>query len=189
MSDSAISQSKLLPLVKKAKQGDSDAYGEIYNALFPGIYRFVKFRVHDELAEDITADIFVKGWQKIDKYKEQKAVPFSAWMYRIARNTVIDMYRKQEKTVELEDYHEDQDVLNKADTETRKGFVVSQVQKAMTQLPKRYFDVLHLTYIANLSNEDAAAVLKIKDGALRTLKSRALLKLKEHLPPELANQV
>jgi RNA polymerase sigma-70 factor (ECF subfamily) len=189
MSDSAISQSKLLPLVKKAQQGDSDAYGEIYNALFPGIYRFVKFRVHDALAEDITADIFVKAWQKIDKYKAQKSIPFSAWVYRIARNTVIDNYRKQENLVELGDYHEDKDALNQADTETKKGYLVAQVQKAMAQLPKRYFDVLHLTYIANLSNEDASAVLKIKDGALRTLKSRALLKLKEHLPPELATQL
>ncbi len=189
MSDSSISQSALLPLVKKAQQGDSDAYGKIYDALFPGIYRFVKFRVHDELAEDVTADVFVKAWQKIDKYKEKKAVPFSAWVYRIARNTVIDTYRKQEQLVELTDQHEDGDELNLADSEIKRKNLVSEVQAAMSRLPKRYFDVLHLTYIAHLSNEDAAQVLKIKDGALRTLKSRALLKLKEYLPPELADQV
>ena len=177
--------SVLLKLVAKAQQGDREAFGKIYDQFFTPVYRYTALRVSEEVTEDLVADIFMKVWEKLYTYKERKNVPFGAWLFRIARNTVVDEYRSNRTWEEIHEDVSDPDILNRADTATKRAYVLQIVRRAMVQLPNRYYEVLSLSFIAGLSNAEVARVLKISEGSVRILKYRALRKLKELLPAEL----
>src|SRR3989344_1957239 len=90
-------------LVRRAKGGEAEAFGLLYDHYLPPIYRFVLFRVsHREEAEDVTHQTFLKAWERIEQY-EPKGHSFGSWLYRIARNAVIDTHRKRNPQVSIDE--------------------------------------------------------------------------------------
>ena len=74
--------------------GDPYAFAELYDAFADRVYGFVRLRVRDVRdAEEIVETVFLKAWQALPDY-EQRGLPFSAWLFRIARNAVIDEVRR-----------------------------------------------------------------------------------------------
>jgi len=185
MPKKSLEEADLLDLVRKSQTGDTDAFGTLYNHYFESVYRFTAFRVPDEVAEDLVADIFVKAWEKLHTYKVQKSIPFGAWLFRIARHTVIDAYRAQQKTEEVSEETEDTDEFNRAETRVKRKHLLKMVRGAMSELPRRYQEVLHLSFMADLPSDEVARVLRMRSGAVRTLKSRALQRLEELLPSDI----
>lgn len=184
MSTSQLNEGELQQRVEQAQNGDTEAFGAVYDHFFDQVYRYAAFRVPAELAEDLVADIFVKAWEKLHTYKPQKNVPFGAWLFRIARYTVIDSYRARQVVEEVPEDMEDTDALNRAETRVKRRHLLSMVRGAMEELPSRHREVLELSYMAGLPNAEIARVLRMREGAVRTLKSRALKKLEGVLPPE-----
>ena len=89
-------------IVKAAANGDEQAFASLYDTYLDSIYRFIYLRVEDQqTAEDITSNVFLKAWEKLDKY-QFRGVPFRAWLFRIARNAVIDHYRTRKEMAPLE---------------------------------------------------------------------------------------
>jgi len=89
-------------LVKKARKGQAEAFGLLYNRHLPAIYRFIFLKVnHQQDAEDLTHQVFLQAWQGIKSYR-LKGFPFSSWLYRIASNKVVDYYRTKKTYIELE---------------------------------------------------------------------------------------
>src|ERR1051326_7426657 len=86
-------------LVQRAQGGDREAFGQIYEQLAPKLYGYVYHRVgaSRELAEDLTAGIFLKLIEKLPCYQD-RGLPFTAWVYRLAHNQIIDYFRAQPKT-------------------------------------------------------------------------------------------
>src|SRR3990172_13082101 len=76
-----------------------------YTTLFRSadrVYRFALFRVSDvQTAEDLTSQVFLKDWENLNRF-QLRGAPFSAWLFRIARNTIIDHYRTRKETLPLE---------------------------------------------------------------------------------------
>ena len=184
MSRKTLEEADLQDLVRRSQEGDTEAFAGIYNHYFESVYRFTAFRVPEEMAEDIVADVFVKAWEKLHTYKLRRNVPFGAWLFRIARHTVIDAYRTQRAFDEVPEDLPDPDDLNRADDAAKRGDVLRIIREAFSQLPRRYREVLLLTYVSELSHADAAHTLRMTEGGVRILKFRALRKLKEHLPPD-----
>lgn len=178
-----LPEEELQRLVILAQDGDTDAFEKLYLNFFLPIYRYTSFRVDSEAAEDIVADVFVKAWEKLHKYKPQRGVPFGAWLFRIARHTVIDSYRKDRDFDEVSDDLADPDGLNRADAALRTGDTLRIVRHALDQLPRRYKEILILSYIAELPHHEVARVLRMTEGGVRILKFRALRKLESLLPP------
>ena len=84
-------------LVKRAKHGDSDAFGELHDYYVDAIYNFLASRTSDPLdAEDLTGEVFLRAWRSLKNYR-QKGYPFSAYLFRIARNLLIDHYRQSQR--------------------------------------------------------------------------------------------
>lgn len=183
--DPQLPEEHLQRLVTKAQDGDTDAFERLYEQFFLPIYRYTAFRVPADIAEDIVADVFVKAWEKLHQYKVQKGVPFGAWLFRIARHAVIDTYRRERDFDELSEELADPDALNRADADVRNSDVLRIVREAMSQLPRRYREVLMLSYIADLPHDEVARVLKLTEGGVRILKFRALRKLEALLPPDI----
>ncbi len=172
-------------LVVLAQGGDSAAFEKIYDQFFLPVYRYTAFRAPQEMVEDLVADVFVKVWEKLHQYRAQKGVPFGAWVFRIARHAVIDAYRRDRDFEEIVDEMEDPDVWNRADTRTHAKDTLRVVRSALGKLPKRYREILLLSYVAELTISEVSRVLRLTEGAVRILKFRALKKLEAALPADM----
>lgn len=185
MEASTIDDGRLKALVLQAQAGDTAAFGELYNLCFGAVYRYTAFRLPAEVAEDVTADIFVKAWEKLGSYQPQPQVPFLAWLFQIARRTVIDVYRRDRHFEEVPEDLPDEDEFNQEDTALRRKSAINAVRTAIDQLPTRYRDVLVLSFIGNLPGSAVARVMRTSEGSVRVLKLRALRKLESILPANL----
>ena len=183
MSSPSLEPTALAQLVKLAQDGNTEAFGKIYDAFLTPVYRYVVFRFPEELAEDLVADIFVKAWEKIHTYRTFTGIPFSAWLFRIARHAVIDAYRStrgfEELSEELVDENRDNDPAHRMD----RKLSIAMVRSALDLLPKDYRDVLLLHYVAGLGHTEVARSLRMTEGYVRQLKFRGLKKLEDLLPP------
>ena len=97
-----VGQDEDAALAVRASHGDVTAFGLLYDRHVDAIYRYVYYRVRDDAeAEDLTSDVFMKALRAIPRYEPRQA--FLAWLYRIARNAVIDRARRGNRQVPFED--------------------------------------------------------------------------------------
>src|SRR5512134_2500491 len=89
-------------LVEAAKQGDPEAFGALFDHFYGPVYRYVAARVgRPSDAEDLAQLVFVKALEALPRY-EERGVPFGGWLFRLARNVVIDHVRTRHETSDLE---------------------------------------------------------------------------------------
>src|SRR5512142_1968019 len=135
-------------LVDLAKSGDGEAFARLYEAYFDRVYRFIFFRVtDDQVAEDLASQVFLKAWENLHRYKPKG--PFLAWLYAIARNTVIDSYRTRKQTVSLDDAAPLASPEEKLDDRLQLEFDLQSLQAAMQRLTQEQQEVLTLKFIAD----------------------------------------
>ena len=182
MVDHPLPPEELQALVHKAQNGDTEAFGKVYDAFLTPVYRYVVFRFPEELAEDLVADIFVKAWEKLHTYKPRAGVPFGAWLFRIARYAVIDAYRSSRGFEEISDEMADENKDNDPRSRTERGISVAAVRSALNELPRDYREVLVMHYAAGLGHKEVADALHMTEGYVRILKFRGLKKLQSLLP-------
>src|SRR5512146_1872308 len=90
-------------VIKQVKNGDAEAYGLLYEQYAEVIFRYVHSHLERRLdAEDLTEEIFLRAWRALPKYDE-RGLPFSAFLFRIARNSLIDYYRQRKSVQSIED--------------------------------------------------------------------------------------
>lgn len=165
-------------LVEAAINGDQQAFGQIYDAHMDELFRFIYARVEDrQTAEDITSDVFLKAWEKLDSY-EIRGAPFRAWLYRIARNAVIDHYRtrKQEAPLEAVINTTDEDSMPVAQ-KVSLSLESETVLTAMHEITDDQRNVLILKFVQNLTTKEVAKILGKRQGAIRALQMRGLQSL------------
>jgi RNA polymerase sigma-70 factor, ECF subfamily len=168
-------------LVQEARAGDAWAFGRLFDHYHQPVYRFVATRVRRPSdAEDLTQLVFVKALEALPRY-EARGVPFGGWLFRLARNTVIDFVRTS---------HEHADLATSAD---RAGHdagpdelaVIRQeidaVGAALRRLTEDQRDAIALRFFAGLSAREAAEVMGKQEGTVRGLQFRALAALRREL--------
>lgn len=163
----------------KLKSGDSDAFSFFYDQYATRIYRFVYIKVSDkQVAEDLTQDIFLRIWQHLVDKKDIKS--FQAFIFRIARNAVIDYYRRayrQELPLEYVDESREESIDDKID-HLDKMIDSAALLEQLKHMKAEYQEVLLLRYVEDLSIEDIATILQKDKNNVRVLLHRALAKLK-----------
>ena len=168
-------------LVKKAVNRDVAAFEQLYSLFIDRIYKFFLYRVGDShLAEDLTSTVFVKAWQSIDRYQERGA-PFSAWLYKIARNSVVDHYRKDKENVSLDGQGMILPVGDDLSESVERRFTQKQIRTALGSLKKDQREVIILHFFDSLSYSEIAEVMDKREGAIRTIQYRALRSLRKVL--------
>ena len=168
----------ILGLIAKTKKGDPGAFAEIYNLYFKKIYRFIYFRVsHKETAEDLAEDVFLKVYGKLGSIHSSNS--FEAWLYQIARNSVIDYYRQKQANVALEEIENtltyEKNVIDLVNLEERQKILL----KLLKELATEQQIVIKLKFFENLDNHEIAEMLHKNEGAIRVIQFRAISKLKE----------
>lgn len=169
-------------LVELAQRGDPEAFGSLYEYYLPRIYRFILIKVsHKEQAEDLTHLTFLRAWENVRSYKH-KGHPFSSWLYRIARNAVIDHYRRGVPQVSIEDVSAeilgiDDSLIEGADSK----ILWEDLLEAIKTLKEIEQDVLIMRFVEDLPHQEIAAAVDKTEGAVKVIQHRALKKLKEIL--------
>jgi len=166
-------------LVKKAKQGEEQAFGELYERYFERIYRFIYFRVnHKEIAEDLTEDVFVKAWSKIKHVKEES---FGGWVYQIAKNRIIDYYRQSKETVDITEI---ENILESDENIIESTNLIIE-QKTFLELLKKLTPeqqiIIKLKFIEDLDNSEISELISKSEGSIRVIQHRAIQRLQELL--------
>lgn len=180
--------SEKLLLYRLKTKSDPESYAKLYDAYVDRIYRFVYFKVssHEE-AEDITSEVFLKAWHFIQEKKDIKS--FSGLLYRIARNCIIDLYRR--KSAKPEANLEEQ--IEKGFEAGDKGKWLKDINaklesekiiKALKKLKQEYQEVITLRYVDELEIDEIAEIVGKGNVAVRVTLHRAITKLQAFLEQE-----
>lgn len=168
-------------LVQKAKAGDADAFAILYDAYVDRIYRYIYFRVSDDVVtEDLTSQVFLKAWESLDRYNAGTS-PYLAWLYTIARNLVIDYYRTKKATVNLDEIVQVSASDPDPDDAVQHRLDAQAIRDALQTLTEEQQQVLTLRFIAGMSTDDIAKLMDKRSGAIRALQMRALQALTKYM--------
>jgi RNA polymerase sigma-70 factor (ECF subfamily) len=169
-------------LVGRASRGDKEAFSRLYESHFDRIYRYVAVKIGNRVeAEDMTQQVFVRAYKSVGSYKQQ-GVPFSAWLFRIAHNQMVDYVRKESKrlTVPLD---ESLPVASESDPqhEAELRLNMEQVATATRQLTKAQREVISLRFAGCQSIAEVARTMGKSEGAIKALQHSAILALRKTL--------
>ncbi|HEY8808051.1 MAG TPA: RNA polymerase sigma factor [Candidatus Limnocylindria bacterium] len=172
-------------LARRAGSGEAEAFGVLYDRYVDKVYRYVFYRVRNEAeAEDVTSEVFMRALRAIPKYEPRQA--FLAWLYRIARNAVIDRSRRQaaRQQVSFEDAlaHPNADQVVNPDAALLAGSDASVVRRAMQQLTPLQQEILVLRYVEGYDTKTISKLVGKRDGTIRGIEFRALATLRTLIP-------
>jgi RNA polymerase sigma-70 factor (ECF subfamily) len=171
-------------LVARALQGDSGAFGHLYDRYLNPLYRYIYYRVADRLeAEDLTETVFLKAWEAIHRL-DPKGLNFQAWLYRIAHNTVVDHFRSRKSEIPLENLTNLHHKGPTPEQEIQSKLEAARLARALSQLNPDQQQVIACRFIAGISHSETAEVMDLMEGHVRVLQHRALKRLKELLEEE-----
>ena len=160
---------------------------EFYDQNVAKIYRYIYFRVSsEEQAQDLTSEVFLKCWQRMNSRKENIA-NLRAFFYQVARNSIADFFRQRSHSpLSLSEITEN----SLADFPEKKSQPLDQVsatleidliKKALNKLSGDYQEIIIWRYLDELEISEIAEIMEKKEGAVRTLLSRALAELRKVL--------
>ena len=168
-------------LVHRAQRGDKEAFTQLYESHFDKIYRYVVLRIGNKTeAEDVTQQVFLKALQSIRSFK-WKGIPFSAWLFRIAHNLVVDYLRKVKKVVitPLNESSVKSDSNPQLLVEQRLD--IEQLISATKRLTRAQREVISLRFAGELSVAESAKVMGKSEGAVKALQHSAIVALRKTL--------
>lgn len=178
---------RLRALVDLAKQGDTDAFGQLYDHYVSGIFRFVYYRVGSrQLAEDLTSETFVRGLRAIQRFNWQ-GKDFGAWLTTIARNLIADHFKSSRSRLEVVTETIPESRTHAASPEEEVLSLISNKMlfDAVKSLPPEQRDCILMRFIQGLSIAQTAAALGRSEGAIKQLQLRAVRGLAKSIPEEL----
>jgi len=171
-----------LDLVRRAGS-DTEAFGLLYEQHVRRIYNYIYYRTgnhHD--AEDLTARVFQRALRHVGRF-EDKGVPFSAWLYRIAHNLVANWHRDRSRrpTVPLEDH-----VLPTGSGSLPEAAAMASEEQrvlleAVRRLPEERQQLLILKFVERMSNAEIGVIMGRTEGAIKSLYHRTLNALRDDL--------
>jgi RNA polymerase sigma-70 factor (ECF subfamily) len=177
-------------LVIQAQQGDQAAFATIYEEYSPLVYRFLRRRLDgsDEVVEDLTEDVFVKVYEKLDRYVE-RGLPFTAWLYRIAHNHLVDYLR----TLPRMTAHSLDDVAEVPERQASAAYgrVLDRqsLEPALARLTPEQRQAIELRFMEGMSVAETASSMGRSEEAVKKLQARALANLRRHLAPAMPSGV
>ncbi len=177
---------RLRALVDLAKEGDAEAFGQLYDHYVSGVFRFVYYRVgSQQLAEDLTSETFVRGLRAIQRFNWQ-GKDFGAWLTTIARNLVADHFKSSRARLEIvaETIPEGKATVASPEQEVLALISNEMLFEAVNSLPNEQRDCILMRFIQGMSIAQTAAALGRSEGAIKQLQLRAVRSLAKTMPED-----
>lgn len=181
-SDRDYSNTNEADLVDWSKD-DKHAFGELYERYVKRIYNYCFYRTgnqHD--AEDLTARVFMRAIKHIESY-DDRGVPFSAWLYRIAHNLVANWHRdnSRHKIIPLDDFLTTKVEVDAPEVMTERLDEEQHLMVSVNRLPEDRQQLIFLKFVERLSNAEIGEIMDRTEGAIKSLYHRTLSSLHDDL--------
>lgn len=161
-------------IIQKAKNGDRQALGLIWDELTPKLFGYLISTLRDRtIAEDILQITWLKAIDNLSKF-EPRGVGFGAWLFAIAKNECRQHWRNQKHEISFDPVEHDRPDINQSNTET-----TILVNQSLASLSEEDRELVRLRYIADLSFRDIAAILKTNPITVRVRIHRAIARLRD----------
>ncbi|RJQ43851.1 MAG: sigma-70 family RNA polymerase sigma factor [Anaerolineaceae bacterium] len=170
-------------VLDKAIKGDLEAFSVLYKENVQRIYTYIYYRTgnkHD--AEDLTARVFQRALGHIGKY-EDKGVPFSAWLYRIAHNLVANWHRdrSRKKEISIDEAPIEVQGIDLPESSMIKDQEIGALMVYVRTLPPDRQMLLILKFLDDMTNAEIATIMGKSEGAIKSLYHRTLLQLRDRM--------
>ncbi|MFL6157346.1 MAG: sigma-70 family RNA polymerase sigma factor [Marmoricola sp.] len=175
---------RLIALVELARNGDKEAFGQLYDHYQPSVYRFLYYRVGSmTLAEDLTAETFFRALRSMHSFRWQ-GKDFGAWLMTIARNLTADHFKAGR--TRLEQTTEDMQTLDTTsespEIEVLSSLTNEALLRALGELPTEQRECLIMRFLQGLSIAETAEILGRSSGAVKQLQLRGVRNLAKLIP-------
>ncbi len=166
-------------IIRRIHSNDSDAFEELYQRYSPRVFGYLYQRLNGnvEEAEDLTAEVFAKVYQKIDTFEVQGA-PLSSWLFRIARNRLIDSVRRRPNYIHIElddaQAHSAGPVFNGVN----QHLAMDLIKGGLARLTPEQRQVIVLRFLEDKSIAETAVIMERNEEAVKKLQSRGLASLR-----------
>jgi RNA polymerase sigma-70 factor, ECF subfamily len=174
-------------LVRRAQQGDGEAFGQLYDRYVDMVFRFIYYRVNDRgLAEDFTSETFLRALRRISTITYQGR-DIGAWFVTIARNIVLDHVKSARNRLEstTADTPEAREHAPSTENAVLAGIESDTLMAAVASLGDEQRECIMLRFIHGMSVSETAAIMGKNDGAIKALQHRAVRKLADLVRDEL----
>ncbi len=178
---------RLHALVDLARDGDAEAFGQLYDHYVSGVFRFIYYRVGSrQLAEDLTSETFVRGLRAIQRFNWQ-GKDFGAWLTTIARNLITDHFKSSRSRLEIvsDDVPESRQTVASPEEDVLALISNEILFEAVNTLPPEQRDCVLMRFIQGMTIAETAAALKRSEGAIKQLQLRAVRSLAKRMPSDL----
>jgi RNA polymerase sigma-70 factor (ECF subfamily) len=168
-------------IIAQVKAGDAEGFGVLYDAYFEKIYSYLFYRIRDKgITEDLVSTTFFKAISGLSGFDERKG-NFSAWLYRIARNSLYDHFRTQKITSSIEAAEA---VTDGSDVEAAAiGREFSEkARKLLELLTPVQREIVTMRVWDDMSYKEIAAITGRSEASCKVGFHRAMAKLKEVAP-------
>lgn len=168
-------------IVASCQAGDREQFGLLYDKYVRQIYGFIFTKTsHREIAEDLTSQVFFRALRALPDF-DGRDDGFRPWLYRIARNVVIDYYRQQKNDVDLEkgyDIEDSPDAVGQIDA----VIGLDEVRKYLDSLTSEQREIIIMRVWDELSYREIAIVVGKSEAACKMAFSRAIAELRRKMP-------
>jgi len=165
----------------------NEQFSQIYDQYIDKIYRFIYLKVNSqEAAEDVTSKVFIKGWEAFQKQGDKGGDSIKnpgAFLYQIARNSVIDYYREKSRSKVIS-ADASPEIVNPGEDAQDKAILsadIDTIKKSIQKLEKEYQDIIIWHYLDDMPIEDISRLLGRPEGTVRVMLHRGLKSLKDML--------
>ncbi len=166
-------------LVSRAQEHQQEAFAELYERYFNKIYRYCVLKIGNrEDAEDMAQQVFIKAAQSISSFK-WRDVPFSAWLYRIAHNQLVDYLRKKSRQVSVPLDETMAVSSNNPQKTTELKMDIKEMLKATRGLTEAQREVISLRFSGELPIARVAEIMGKSQGAVKALQHSAIVALRK----------
>jgi RNA polymerase sigma-70 factor, ECF subfamily len=168
-------------LVRRAQCYDSAALSELFDIYYPKIYNYGLIQLRDvQAAEDLASDVMLRVLESISRY-QPRGVPFSAWVFRIARNRLVDIQRRshRRREVGLQESIMTSVSGGSPHSAVEKAIDFGEVCFALGRLTEAQEQVIVLRFIKDLDVATVARILGRSESAVKSIQFRALTALRQ----------
>ena len=156
--------------VQQAKKGDSHAFARLYEIYYKDLYHFALYYTKDSItAEDAVSSAVLKAFEQLHKLRKNDA--FKSWLFQITANECKKLLKQKSN------YLSDASWQEPAAAED--GYLAPEIQDELSQLSEPERRVITLSVFGGYTSREIAGILKKREGSIRSIKSRALAKLRE----------
>ena len=161
-----------------AAAGDTRAFERLYHRHVARVLGLARRMIGDDLAGEVTQDVFVRVWQKLDTFRGDAA--FGTWLYRVAVNVILGRRKKLGKRRDRF-VGAGEEVLKHMSTRPRSGETRVDFEAAIQELPEGAREVFVLHDVEGYKHREIADLLDISEGTSKSQLHRARMILREHL--------